>query len=234
MNKAELQEFGLSEGESEIYLALLKLGKANVMSLSKKTGRHRTHIYDTIEKLKQKGLISDSIIENKRFFTACSPDNLIDYLKEKQDKAQNIVNELKELHKVDFDEIKVETYKGKAGLKSVLRDILRSLKSGQEYIGYGEGTRFEKILPIFYYQFKNQSKKKNIKLRLILKKGAKISKRKGLKIKYLDLVSPSTTFIYSDKVAIIIWEPFPTAIKIKDKKTAESYKSYFELLWKRK
>ena len=69
-------------------------------------------------------------------------------------------------------------------------------------------------------------------LRLILKKGIKVPPRKGLYVKYLDYISPSTTFIYSDKVLIIIWEPFPTAIRIKDKQTADSYRSYFEMLWK--
>jgi sugar-specific transcriptional regulator TrmB len=52
MEAKELQELGLSEGEAGIYLALLKHGKTNVMQLAKITGRHRTHIYDTIEKLK--------------------------------------------------------------------------------------------------------------------------------------------------------------------------------------
>ena len=62
MEKQQLRELGFSEGESEVYVALLKHGKTSVMQLAKLTGRHRTHIYDTIEKLKEKGL-TDIIVE---------------------------------------------------------------------------------------------------------------------------------------------------------------------------
>lgn len=228
MEKQQLQELGLSEGEAEIYLALLKHGKSSVMGLAKLTGRHRTHIYDTIEKLKEKGLISESMIENKKFILASSPENVISYLKEKEEIAKKLVEDLKELQ-TDEKEIKVETYKGLAGLKAVFRDIL---KEKQDYVGYGEGGRFQRILPGFFDQFQGQAETLKIKLKLILKKGLKVPLRKGLEVRHLDYISPSTTFVYADKVLIIIWEPFPTAIRIIDKQTADSYKSYFNLLWK--
>ncbi len=228
MEAKELQELGLSEGEAEVYLSLLKHGKTNVMQLAKITGRHRTHIYDTIEKLKGKGLVSESIIDNKRVIIASSPENLLSYLKEKEEKAKKILQELKKLEVKDKG-IKVETFHGVAGLKSTLRDVLKEKK---DYVGYGEGSRFEKILPNFYEQFRGQAETLRIGLRLILKKGISVPARKDLEVRHLDYISPSTTFIYADKVLIIIWQPFPTAIRITDKQTADSYKNFFELLWK--
>lgn len=228
MERKKLTELGFSDGEAEIYLSLLKHGKTSVMQLAKLTGRHRTHIYDTIEKLKQKGLVSETKIDNKKFILASNPENILFYLKEKEEIAENLVQQLSILEQNE-KEIKVETYTGLLGLKNVFREILREKKN---YIGYGEGLMFEKTLPEFYEQFRGQSEFLKIGLRLILKKGIKISKRRGLEIRYLDYVSPSTTFIYADKVLIIIWQPFPTAIKITDRQTAKSYKNYFELLWK--
>jgi len=35
-----------------------------------------------------------------------------------------------------------------------------------------------------------------------------------------------------DILLIVIWEPFPTAIRITDKQTADSYNGYFDLMWK--
>ncbi len=196
MNKTKLQELGLSEGESEIYLALLKTGSSNVTTLSKKTGRHRTHIYDTIEKLKDKGLVSESMTNNKKTFHASDPENILDFLKEKEDSAKSLVKEMKNLIRIEASDIKVETFKGKAGLKSVLRDILRE---GKDYVGYGEGTHFEKLFPIFFHQFRAQEEKLGMNLKLILKKKVKVPKRKGLQIRYLDYVSPSATFIMEIK-----------------------------------
>jgi len=224
----DLQPFGLSEGESEIYVALLTFGSQNAMQLAKRTGRHRTHIYDTLEKLKEKGLVSESIIDNKRAFVPADPQNLLDHLKEKQEKAEAIVPQLRELAKISATTVKVETYKGKSGLITVLRDILKEKK---DYVGFGEGTRFDKVLLVFFSQFRLESRRLGIHLKLILKQGAKIAQREGLTVRYLDVVSPSTTFVYGDKVAVIIWEPEPTAIRITDKQTAESYRNYFTLLW---
>ena len=77
MEKRVLIDVGLSEGESDVLLALLSLGQSSVMQLSKETGRHRTHIYDTLEKLMEKGLVSYSKTENKRIFHASNPENLL-------------------------------------------------------------------------------------------------------------------------------------------------------------
>lgn len=228
MKKQQLQELGFSEGEAEIYLALLKHGKTNVMQIAKITGRHRTHIYDTIEKLKDKGFVSETIIDNKKFIIASSPENILDYIREKEETAKSLVKDLKNLE-VREKEIKVETFKGLAGFKVVFRDILKEKK---DYVGYGEGARFQKLLPEFFEQFQGQAETLRIRLRLILKKGISVPKRKELEVRHLDYISPSTTFIYGDKILIIIWEPFPTAIRITDKQTADSYKSYFELMWK--
>jgi sugar-specific transcriptional regulator TrmB len=227
MQTKTLQKLGLSKGESEIYLTLTKLGQSNIATLSKITKHHRTHIYDTLEKLKQKGLISETTIQNKKFVQPTSPKNILDYIKEKEELAKNLIEELNRIT-TSKPQLTVETYQGKSGLKSVLRDILRENKN---YLGYGEGTRFGKILPIFYDQFKLQSQKQNLKLKLILKKGIKVNPRKGLQVKHLDSISPSTTFIYSNKIAIIIWEPFPVAIKMTEPQIAESYKNYFRVLW---
>lgn len=229
MDKSRLQDLGLSEGECEVYLSLFKLKDATVIDLAKSTGRHRTHIYDTLEKLKEKGLVSESVVDNRRSFTASSPENLLDYVKEKEETAHSLIKELKLLQTPPKSSLHVEVYKGFPGLKSVLRDILREK---QDCIGYGEGTRFGKVLPIFYDQFRREAEKLHIHTKLILKKGVSVPERKGLEVRYLDYTSPSTTFVYAHKVVIIIWEPFPTAIKISDAQTSQSYKNYFELLWK--
>jgi sugar-specific transcriptional regulator TrmB len=229
MDKRDLYELGLTEGEAEIYLALLQLGSANVMELAKQTGRHRTHIYDTIEKLKEKSFISESKTDSKKSFHASDPKNILSYLKEKEEKAHKIIQGLEKLKFSSEGEITVETLKGVAGIKMILRDILQEKK---DYVGYGEGVKFQKLLPEFYNEFRGKSEKLGIGLRLIVKNKINIEKRKNLEVRHLNYVSPSTTFIYGNKIAIIIWEPFPTVIHINNKQVTISYKNYFEILWK--
>ena len=46
-----------------------------------------------------------------------------------------------------------------------------------------------------------------------------------------EYVSPALTYIYGDKVAIIIWSEEPTACLIQSNQAAESYKNYLNFLW---
>lgn len=60
--------------------------------------------------------------------------------------------------------------------------------------------------------------------------------------KFLDLVElrflmenfsvPTSTNIFKDTVAILIWEYNPIILVIESKSVAESYRQYFEFLWK--
>ena len=44
--------------------------------------------------------------------------------------------------------------------------------------------------------------------------------------------SSAVTNIYGNKIAIIVWSEPPEAVIIENKDAAESYRSYFEVLWK--
>ena len=56
VNISKLKEIGLSDSEANVYLTLLKLGEATVAEISQSSGLHRTNIYDSLEKLKEKGI----------------------------------------------------------------------------------------------------------------------------------------------------------------------------------
>ncbi len=82
--KESLKEIGLSDSEAVIYLTLLKKGELSVAEISQTSGLHRTNIYDSLEKLKEKGFVAFVLKENKQFYRATAPKIVLDYLKEKQ------------------------------------------------------------------------------------------------------------------------------------------------------
>ncbi len=47
-----------------------------------------------------------------------------------------------------------------------------------------------------------------------------------------ELASPHVFFIYGDKVANVLWNKTPAAFVIENKEIAESYKKYFDYIWK--
>jgi sugar-specific transcriptional regulator TrmB len=126
--KEVLKELGLSDGETKVYLALLKLGPSTVNKITKITEQHRTTIYDFLEKLLNKGLVNYVIKNNVKYYKATHPNKLMDLLKEKEDNLKNIMPSLIDLSKFQKEEVKVEVYKGKEGLKTVMLDVIRSGK----------------------------------------------------------------------------------------------------------
>src|SRR3989338_8371900 len=95
MDEKILERVGLSKGEIEVYLVLLKLGSSLVSKVAQETGLHRTNIYDTLEKLREKGLVSYVIKENMKYYSSSNPDKLLDYVKEREAEIMSILPELK-------------------------------------------------------------------------------------------------------------------------------------------
>ena len=82
----ELTRLGLTINESKVYLALLELGSTNAGKIIKKTKLHRNIVYDNLDKLIEKGLVSFVIIKNTKYFETTSPSELKGYVsKQKQD-----------------------------------------------------------------------------------------------------------------------------------------------------
>ena len=77
MDKEILKQIGLLDAEIEIYLAVLRLGSTSVTALYKETAIHRTHIYDLLEKLKEKGLVSEFLQSGVKYFQATPPRKLL-------------------------------------------------------------------------------------------------------------------------------------------------------------
>jgi len=72
-----LTELGLNEKEINVYLACLELGTASVAEIAKKSGVKRTSIYNFLEDLKNKGLISEIKKNRKTLLLPEDPHALI-------------------------------------------------------------------------------------------------------------------------------------------------------------
>lgn len=228
VDKKILVKIGLSNAESIIYLSALRKGQVTVRDLSKDTGLHRTNIYDVLEKLKEKGLITYFKEGKTTYFHASDPDNLYDFLKEKQDFLDSLMPVLIENSKVNVKEVSVDVFKGKEGMKTSFR---RMLKIGKPMCGFGIRGQLREKLPVFAEQWIRDMKKKKAVYRCIYTERNPPSYY--TKIKYLPekYSGPVATYIYGDEININIWEPFLLAIVIKSKEVAKVYKTHFGLLW---
>ena len=239
--KEELIKIGLSNREADAYLALLQLQEATVKEVADKTKESRTHLYDTLKSLIDRGLVSYVIKNDTKYFHAAPPEKLLDYLKEKEASIFNILPNLKELHKPKFKKPTVEVYEDKEGMKTILNDIVRTKK---EWLAISSTGRGPQVLHEFFIErFHKERVKNKIKLKVLCnstlqgkKRGKEFSQYPLTEVKYLPEThqSPTTIYIYGDKTAILMWLTVdkPFAILIGNPEISNSFRSYFNLLWK--
>lgn len=241
MNGKILEYLGLTGNEIKVYLALLRLGSVPAGVLIKESKMHRAAVYDLIEMLIEKGLVSFVIKANRKYFEAQEPGRLLELveakkmeLDEREGELKVFISELKNVRKISKEEQEGSVYKGKKGLKSIFEDILNERKP---WFVFGATGRFKEIFNAYFIHFHAKRAKLKISLKIIFSEDLKSqSREKELKfsdIKYIpkNYLTPSTTFIYGDKVAIINWSDEPMAFLMRSKSVANSYRTFFELLW---
>lgn len=233
MDADKLQRLGLNRNEAKIYLALLEIGEAQAGRLSKKTQINRTTTYDSLERLLEKGLISYSLQAGRKVFQASSPEKLMENIKEQEHAAGEIIPELQQIYRSFKIKEESHMHQGRKGIKSILHDILKC----KEYIAFGSSGRFLEIMKHDFLAFQRRKKEQSIKARVILNKSARKSETVSFaytQFRYIpdSYATPTSTFVYGDYSAIIIWGENPVAIVINSRAVAKSHRSYFELLWK--
>jgi sugar-specific transcriptional regulator TrmB len=79
-----LKEYGLSDKETSVYLAVLQSGLVSVTRISELTALPKSTCYDVLRALIDKGLCSCVEKGKIRHFEANEPEALVDRLREKE------------------------------------------------------------------------------------------------------------------------------------------------------
>jgi len=66
MIEQDLQGIGLTDGETKAYLAMLELGSSTVGPIAKKSGISYSKIYEVLQRLIDKGIVSFIVKEKTR------------------------------------------------------------------------------------------------------------------------------------------------------------------------
>jgi len=233
MDNKILNQFGLTDNESKVYLGLLELGPSLAGTISRKTGIHRRNIYDITERLIKKGIIGYIVKNNRKLFEAADPNRFSEIINEKQEQLNESLPELSLLYEKTKEKQETNFYTGVEGLKNVFQDQLKiNGKDNKEILILGASKSAFEVLPFYFKWYDKDRVKNKIKVRIIASEELRkipLSKVRYLPQKY---ANPLAINIYKDKVAIILWKKPPLAIVIKEKEIADSYRNYFELMWK--
>lgn len=141
----DLEGLGLSKNEASTYLALQQKGKTKAGELIKETGLHRNLVYQALDALAQKRLLTKSSMGTVALFQATDPMHLLDGIREQKLTAERIIDELKEKQKIVDQEITI--YEGAEGLRAFSLKAAESLAPGKTlYVLGSGGPRFGKAM----------------------------------------------------------------------------------------
>jgi len=230
-----LEELGLSKNEVKVYLTLLELGSATSWEISKRIKIHRTNTYDALNRLVKKGLVSYITKKDKKLYEVLDPLQLKNVLKEKEIALEKIMPELVMAKKFAGEQSEAVILEGVHAFQKIL---LNWLEFEEPILCYGIPKNAPGMMENFIHHFHENRINKKIVMKHIYNFNA------GERIEYLNTLqltearylpqqyySSVSTNICSDEVALVLWNENPIIIRIKNKQVADSYKSYFEVLW---
>jgi sugar-specific transcriptional regulator TrmB len=237
-----LKEMGLTESEIRAYLALLETGSSKKGPLVKKTGISSSKIYEVLDRLIEKGLVSYVLKNKVRHFNAAPPSRIKDYLQEKGEKIkkqenmlEHVLPHLETIGKTKERKTDAEVYRGWKGMQTVYNDLLETLEPGEEYVIFGASRgEDEKRVRSFFKRFGMKVVRKKLKAKIIFNENARgniPNVERTAKVRYLDHTTPSEILIYGHKTAIVLLEKEPLVILIRGENVAKSFRRYFDVMW---
>jgi sugar-specific transcriptional regulator TrmB len=240
----ELETIGLNKSEIKVYFSLLKLGASSTGPIITKSKTANSKIYEVLEKLIQKGLVSFFVKENVKYYKATNPKMLLDFLEEKKsaidkekDRLNKILPTLIAFSQDKEEEKEALIYTGTRGVKTAFTNLVDELNEGEEVHIMGVYDFGDKFIHSALYFQKIRSNKK-IKAKFLINQDAKkiadeFRKYPPVEIRYLPkgTFTPAIFLIYKDKVIINLAKEM-TFFVIKSKNAKEAFDAYFNLLWK--
>lgn len=237
MNEQIFQEIGLTNAETKIYLALLKTGLTTAGPLLMETRLQNSTLHKTLHSLVSKGFASFNIKGKTRHYQASDPEIILKFIKEKENKFESMLPELKQLQK-PIEKQEAEIFDGFKGFKNMLYELIKYKKKGDEFLFFSFFTKnaddFDNV-----YNFYKEFEKERSKLGIITKGIApskikeKFEGRKIENIQFVDYPIPLNISIFSDKVIFTPWEEKQISFMIHSKQLADSFRKYFYSIWKK-
>lgn len=252
MNPLEekLLAFGLSETEAKIYLSILNRPHQTVWQLSQALHLPRTTIYDQLQKMNAKGLITKSVKYKSQDFSAAPIEVLQHVIEDHQTKVQTlsqdfifIKNHLPPTQSL-AQQTDVKYFHGRQGLQQM---IWNSLEAKKEIVGYSVYGRADVVGVKFMRDWLSQFQSLSLRDRVIINPFPRTLKiiadrvKAGIHqqtLKDIRVLSQKTiyvsgdTMIYNSVFAVCWWQEGEiVGIEIHNPELVKTQTTIFNTLW---
>lgn len=229
-----LTKVGLTKNESKVYLTLLKLGSATAVEITKQSKVHRVNVYDVLDRLLAKGLISTVMKANKKIYEAANPEQLDQLLKSKEEALKQIMPQLKTEFKIKKEKQQVHHFFGPDG---VMQAYYMMLDQKETVYGIGGSGFNRRILKHRHDMWDKERIKRKIKGKVIYYEFTRVNHLFPDPItetRYIpnNFKTPCMVDICGDLVVNLMpLEEGIMAIVIENRALADSYRQFFNFMW---
>lgn len=236
------ENLGLYKNEARVYEALLTNGELSVSTIAANSKVNRRNVYDTLNRLIEKGLVFEIIERKENKYKAVDPKKLLELVKEKEAMLQSILPNLEKLYSGKPSKDEVYIYRGQEAWKNYMRDILRV---GEDFYCIGaKGAWLDEKNKHFFPEFIKEAKRKKIKMHHLFDHEVKtnnldILNHVGTNFKFLPkgYSAPASIDIFGNYVNIVSgiklggMQESNTLTVIVSETIATAFKLWFKFMW---
>jgi len=245
METNTLSKIGLTDSETKVYTALLRLGQTTVGPIVDSAQVTRSKIYDILERLKNKGLVSSITKGSTKYFSAADPKTLLSYIEDKKSRLeeerqtiQSIMPQLLLQQQMAKHKKTAEIFTGMKGLENAFEAMVTEFSSDERFFSFGAGKgENTEAIKRFFTKLHSKRIQKKVKSLIIFNKESKGQFKQQensplVEARYLEQTTPTAINIYKDTTIIAILTKEPITLLVKNKEAADSFKEYFWTMWK--
>jgi sugar-specific transcriptional regulator TrmB len=225
-----------------VYTALLRVGSSKVGEIVKESRVSYSKVYDVLERLGLKGLVSHKTISKIRYFQAIEPYRLYDYIEKKENyvrrqrqKIERIIPQLSKYASME-KRSSSEIFIGEKAIRSAHEILLNNAQKNDVLRYFYPYDNYHGNASPFYLRLYRFQKSKKIIERGVSTMNFKNSLHfkeipKDVNMRFVQFPLPGTIDIFKDKILIVDWKSV-TGILISSKEISVYFERYFDSVWK--
>lgn len=232
-----LRSIGLTDKETNVYLALLELGTASVQPIASKAGIKRPTTYLILDDLVKKGLVSIVPRSQKALYTAESPEKIISDLSKKQELVKRFLPNMLALYNAKKNKPQVLLFEGKEGVGQVYNKIFNS----PEILFFSTIRDVFAMFPDMPKTLMERVETKKTRIRELLTQTPAdleyvtwVKQGEYYQSRFAPKNSPeflTDSAIFGESVAFFSFKPQVFAVQIDSRDISQSLKVLFNLAW---
>ncbi len=237
---AQLEELNLSPNEAKVYLALVETGLTSAGEIIKKTRFHRSVVYETLDKLMERKLITKLTKQHIAHFQALEPDRLLQNIHRQEAIAKDLIDDLKKLATTNDSEITV--YEGVESYRRFwLESMERIPKGSVDCVAGSIGSSWYDVMgPKAINEYFRIARKRNIGWKMLVFDidkyeqatfGKNTDERWGCRLIDRPMAKEGNFNIFGTKSVILHSVTEPLIIEVKNKSLVKVFQNLFDILW---